>query len=371
MLGEESHGDGNTFQAKIRLIKFLHQEMGFDVLAFESGFYDCHKAQELIQAGQDVNLAFKQSIFPIWSESSQVQPLVDYIELTQKSKQPLILAGVDNQFTGEISHTYLLNDLTALLKQHPEIALENQEQNNFFEQTKRLIAGAPAPSSDELQRYLNAIEKLKQNLGKAIQQNDIEAAFWIQFLENLNTQAKFTFYVEPATSEYLHAHPELYSLRDIQMGENLVWLANKKYPNKKIIVWAATYHIARNLASVPAENEEIQFQHKNITTMGDIVWKALGNQIYSLGFTAYDGSFGSIYETAKKLNPPNENSFEDMMYKANLNYAIVDFRNPAFGGEWLQKEMGSRPLGYQQETTNWSGILDGMMFIKEMIPSTR
>jgi erythromycin esterase len=44
MLGEPSHGDGTTFSAKIRLIKFLHQEMGFDVLAFESGFYDCRNA---------------------------------------------------------------------------------------------------------------------------------------------------------------------------------------------------------------------------------------------------------------------------------------------------------------------------------------
>jgi len=29
MLGEQSHADGATFKAKVRLIKFLHQEMGY------------------------------------------------------------------------------------------------------------------------------------------------------------------------------------------------------------------------------------------------------------------------------------------------------------------------------------------------------
>ena len=30
--------------AKVRLIKFLHQQMGFDVIAFESGLFECFNA---------------------------------------------------------------------------------------------------------------------------------------------------------------------------------------------------------------------------------------------------------------------------------------------------------------------------------------
>ena len=48
LLGEATHGDGSTFLAKGRLIKFLHQRKGFDVLVWESGFYECAKAGEAL-----------------------------------------------------------------------------------------------------------------------------------------------------------------------------------------------------------------------------------------------------------------------------------------------------------------------------------
>src|ERR1044072_7460263 len=32
------------------------------------------------------------------------------------------------------------------------------------------------------------------------------------------------------------------NLRDQRMGENLIWLANERYKNRRIIVWAAAFH---------------------------------------------------------------------------------------------------------------------------------
>jgi erythromycin esterase len=56
-LGEPSHGAGSAFAAKARLIKFLHQRMGFDIVAWESGFYEVRLAQAALRGGEDPVLA--------------------------------------------------------------------------------------------------------------------------------------------------------------------------------------------------------------------------------------------------------------------------------------------------------------------------
>jgi len=102
-----------------------------------------------------------------------------------------------------------------------------------------------------------------------------------------------------------------------------------------------------------------------------VIWKELSNQVYALGFTAYSGSFGVAGQGAETLSPPSANSLEDLMYKANLDYAIVDFRYPGNNGNWLQEKLISRPFGYDEMTANWTEVLDGIMFIKVMVPSTK
>jgi erythromycin esterase len=363
MLGEESHGDGNTFLAKIRLIKFLHQEMGFDVLAFESGFYDCHKAWEMIQNGDNTKTAFNGSVGNIWSESSQVEPLMSYLDQMAITEHPLILTGFDSQFTGTISPRYLIDDLTTFLKKYPMVAPEGQEWNDWVDQTRHLIGMYEPPSSDAQELYLNETKTLIENIKLVARPDDREAAYWLQLLKSMDAQAEFYWKTAGKSDDYLNSHPEISDLRDIQMGQNLIWLANEYYTDKKIIVWAATYHIARNLGSIEG--------HLNITTMGDVVWKELGDQVYALGFTAYTGRFGIVGQSTQPLSPPSENSLEDLMYKANFSYAIIDFRHPTNNGDWLQEKIISRPLGYQEYGANWTEVLDGIMFIKEMIPSTR
>ena len=73
----------------------------------------------------------------------------------------------------------------------------------------------------------------------------------------------------------------------------------------------------------------------------------------------------------RQLEHPSSGSLEDLLARADLDAAIVDFRRSPAGGEWLGEELKSRPLGYSEMTASWDDVLDGMVFIRVMTPSTR
>jgi len=168
----------------------------------------------------------------------------------------------------------------------------------------------------------------------------------------------------------LHSLTEAYETRSS-------WIASR-YPGHKFVVWAATLHNTRNLheltfdedAESPWEGLSLQDYYRDKRVMGDYLWEELGEDMYSLGFTAFEGAYRTGAPEPGQLEPPSAGSLEDLLASAGLDVAIVDFRSPAAGGECLREALMSRPLGYREMTATWNAVLDGMMFTRVMIPAT-
>jgi erythromycin esterase len=330
-LGESNHGTHEFFQLKHRLVEYLVEEMGFDLLAVEANWPEANFVNDYVRSCEsDARSLLVGLRYWTWN-SQEILDLLQWMCAHNQTAgvEPVSFAGFDMQ-----SADTAMDSVIAYFEQvEPEYVREAQ-------------IGYSCLRLSRLQDYAERPQARREGCRERIQTvHDHLVAGQASYEERSSPQ--MFAQVEHSSSIVLQAEDCLADFdaceRDRYMADNVMWLLQQAGPETKVILWAHNDHVADRLTSAGR-------------SMGSYLRDVYGQELLIVGLASGDeGSFNAIsYEFGRlggvdmhMVPEAPRGSYETYLARAELERMVLDLRDvPAEpGAEWLIEPRGLRAIG--------------------------
>ncbi len=306
-IGEATHGTGDFFKVKHRLIEFFAKEMDFRIVAAEVPFSEALAVNEYVLHGKGNPVEILKGLYFWMWQTQETLALVQWMRkynsgLPQEKR--IKFYGLDMT----VSKGAAISLITFLEKVDPNTlslyfpslkALENENSFDYMQlsKTRRLeifgqIKGLKTDLYSNRQAYLSKVTAREFD----VLYRQIEVL--LQYLEIHN----------PEESNQKRS-------RDYYMAENAKWLLDYEGKESKGILWAHNGHIEKHQLS-PGK-----------FSMGNYLVQDLGKKYYSLGTDFNQGGFLAVNNGLKSMSvgPARNNSSGRIYSKVPSSLFFYDF----------------------------------------------
>jgi erythromycin esterase len=352
-LGESGHGVAEFNMAKVRLIKYLHRELGYDVIAFESSMFECERAQKNVASLSPIEL-MRACIFGVW-HTEETLPLFEYIKETQRTARPLILAGFDAQTSTPTAlrrpalFRWLIEPIDSAYAERV------YETDHAFLKNRGTVSYVAANEA-RLVAFYDSLATFLRVHSRAIQAAHVDDPK-VALVARQAAISMSVFVRQLAVGPSAAGT----DIRDLGMANNLDFLLDELYPGKKVIVWGHNFHIQhRENARVPGATGNALRR-----TMGTWVAERRSPELYTIGLFMYRGSAAQNDRRPYPIAQARSGSLESIMHRAPWRYSFVDFSRATRqrGSEWMWTPINAFSWGTTPERLILRNEYDGVLFI--------
>ena len=363
-LGEATHGTGEFFKVKHQLVRFLVEQIGFNVFAIEASFSACEAINDYV-AGEDVDLKVALANLGYWMwNTEEVASMIEWMRDFNGSASPekrIRFVGVDIQSNAKALE--VVGDYTRRML--PELSIRVDSTLSLF---RRVESSAPGEllraARDSLNSLIAEFALREGYLVRAGLENDFDRA-----LQHLLVLRQWTdFHEDFPLNTYK---------RDFHMAQNVLSVLAGD-PKARIVLWAHNVHLSKDsevLGGWPAVG-----YHLN---------KALNEAYYAVAFEFSEGTFRAFEQTAGGdfvgLNALNLSVESDHFLSRALNQTsedsfMVDLREARnLAADWLNHSFDMHVIG-GRFGTDWTTFkwmrpvnifedYDGLVYIRRSTPS--
>ncbi|RPH55859.1 hypothetical protein EHM82_04490, partial [bacterium] len=138
---------------------------------------------------------------------------------------------------------------------------------------------------------------------------------------------------------------------------------------RKVIVWAHNYHVQRDLATPGAAAAVAKAGRTFAGPTGLHLARALGRDLYVIGFLAHHGRYGYAGEEPVEIATAEPGSLEGLFHAVGKPFLLLDLRALP-GDHWLRAPLKTSLYFYEPQETDVPRLFDAVFFLDEMKPST-